>query len=94
MGAWGDLVKSLLGHDAPVWALVTVLLGGLLIWRGPSYLKTIFDYRVQRRRVRGELYRKLKQFDREIEEKKEKIARKKAVATTKAASSKKGPTKH
>ena len=55
----GGLIDHLHAAGADIWIIVLVVFGVALIWQGPEYFKAIATYLNEKRRITGDLSRKL-----------------------------------
>lgn len=74
----GEIINHLHAAGADVWIIVLVVFGVALIWQGPDYFNVIATYLNEKRRVNGDLSRKLDRLHLGIARKKDKLSHRKA----------------
>jgi hypothetical protein len=77
----GELVDHLHTAGADIWIIVLVVFGVALIWQGPEYFKVIATYLNEKRRINGDLSRKLDRLHLGIARKRDRLAHRKAAKT-------------
>src|SRR5262245_36589290 len=80
------IIDRLHAAGADVWVIVLVVFGIALIWKGPEYFKVIATYYNEKRRINGDLSRKLERLHLGIAKKRDKLESRK----TKKAPQKEG----
>ena len=78
----GGLIDHLHSAGADVWIIVVVVFGVALIWQGPQYFKEIATYWNEKRRINGDLSRKLERLHLGIARKRDKLGTRKVRKTT------------
>jgi hypothetical protein len=73
----GGVIDHLRAAGADLWIIVLVVFGLALIWRGPQYFKAIATFLNEKRRINGDLSRKLERLNLGIEKKRAKLASRK-----------------
>jgi hypothetical protein len=75
----GELVDRLHAAGADVWIIVLVVFGLAFIWQVPEYFKVIATYLNEKRRINGDLSRKLERLHLGIAHKRDRLASRKAI---------------
>jgi hypothetical protein len=75
----GGLIDHLYTAGADIWIIVLVVFGVALIWQGPEYFKVIATYLNEKRRINGDLSRKLDRLHLGIARKRDRLASRKAA---------------
>jgi hypothetical protein len=76
---WGQIIKSLHEAGFTVWAFILVIFGTALIWKGPEYGRVIATFFNERRRIHGDLSRKLEKMRLGVEQKRAKLGQQKGA---------------
>jgi hypothetical protein len=74
---WGEVVDSLHRAGFTVWAIILVIFGMALIFKGPEYGRVIATFFNERRRINGDLSRKLERLHLGVERKRAKLGQNK-----------------
>jgi hypothetical protein len=74
----GELIDHLHAAGADIWIIVLVVFGIALIWKGPEYFNAIATYLNEKRRINGDLSRKLERLHLGIASKRAKLASRRA----------------
>ena len=78
----GELIDHLRDAGASVWTIVLVVFGVALIYKGSEYFKVIATFLNEKRRINGDLSRKLERLHLGIARKRDKLAQRKASKPT------------
>lgn len=74
----GELIDHLHTAGADVWIIVLVVFGIAFIWQSPEYFKVIATYLNEKRRINGDLSRKLERLHLGIAHKRDRSVNRKA----------------
>ena len=80
----GEVIRELNAAGFSGWTVILAIFGLTAIWRGPAYFKSIATFFNEKRRVNGDLSRKLERLHLGIDEKRRKLAAKKENTAEKA----------
>jgi hypothetical protein len=74
----GKVIDRLHAAGADIWTIVLVVFVLALIWKGPEYFNVIATYWNEKRRINGDLSRKLDRLHLEIAQKRDRLQARKA----------------